>query len=308
MTFAQFCFVAFEGLLYHIDFRSTGFLKQRQIPLLRWLLLVILFFITSVLNNTALGYQISIPVYIIFRSGGTVVTMIMGWLIVGKRYTPRQVLAIVVLTVGVLIATLSNAQSQKRDNASYQDFVFGICILLVSQLTASSLGLIIEATYRKYGSHWREGLFYTHFLALPFFIPLLPTFAVQLRHLVRSEPVVFWEPFNSIVGYLFGTVDPISPTSTPAVPIPRLIWYLILNMITQYVCVRGVNIIGASASALTLTIILNVRKFVSLILSMYIFKSHLTPGAMVGVFLVFGGAGWYSWESSRRSDARKNSK
>lgn len=71
-----------------------------------------LFFVTSTLNNLALAYSVSIPVYIIFRSGGTFVTMIMGWLLVGKRYTSRQIAAVAVLTAGVVLATWSNAHNQ----------------------------------------------------------------------------------------------------------------------------------------------------------------------------------------------------
>lgn len=113
ITFFQFLFVALEGLPWHFTFSSGQFfLKERQIPFFRWAVIVTLFFVTSTLNNAALGYSVSIPVYIIFRSGGTFVTMIMGWLLVGKRYTTRQIAAVAVLTAGVVIATWSNAHNQ----------------------------------------------------------------------------------------------------------------------------------------------------------------------------------------------------
>jgi UDP-xylose/UDP-N-acetylglucosamine transporter B4 len=78
-----------------------------------------------------------------------------------KRYTIRQVWAIALLTFGVTLATISTANSQRNDLSSYRDFVLGISILVAGQLTATSLGLLIEVTYTHYGSHWREGLFYT---------------------------------------------------------------------------------------------------------------------------------------------------
>lgn len=106
-------FVALEGLPLHFTFSSsTYFLKPRQIPFFRWAVIVTLFFITSTLNNAALGYSVSIPVYIIFRSGGTFVTMSMGWLLVGKRYSSRQIASVALLTVGVVLATWSNANNQ----------------------------------------------------------------------------------------------------------------------------------------------------------------------------------------------------
>jgi UDP-xylose/UDP-N-acetylglucosamine transporter B4 len=51
-------------------------------------------------------------VYIIFRCGGTLVTMTMGWLLVGKRYNKRQIASVVLLTGGVILATWSNARNQ----------------------------------------------------------------------------------------------------------------------------------------------------------------------------------------------------
>lgn len=113
ITFAQFVFVALEGLPYHFTFSPRQFfLRKLQIPFLRWALIVTLFFITSTLNNAALGYHVSIPVYIIFRSGGTLVTMSMGWLLVGKHYTTRQIASVALLTIGVIISTWSNAHNQ----------------------------------------------------------------------------------------------------------------------------------------------------------------------------------------------------
>ena len=63
------------------------------------------------LNNFAFGYKISVPVHIILRSGGSVTTMLVGW-IWGKRYTRTQVFSIAVLTAGVVMAALSDAKSK----------------------------------------------------------------------------------------------------------------------------------------------------------------------------------------------------
>ena len=39
-------------------------------------------------------------------------TMSMGWLLVGKRYTPRQIASVGLLSAGVVLATWSNAHNQ----------------------------------------------------------------------------------------------------------------------------------------------------------------------------------------------------
>lgn len=47
---------------------------------------MLLNFTVSVLNNAALAYHISVPLHIVFRSGGLIVNMIMGWLVLNKRW------------------------------------------------------------------------------------------------------------------------------------------------------------------------------------------------------------------------------
>jgi UDP-xylose/UDP-N-acetylglucosamine transporter B4 len=87
-TFAQFLFISCEGLFHHLEFSSSSsipHLKKRTVPAYRWFIMVVLFFTVSVLNNVALGYKISVPLHIIFRSGGLIVSLILGWAIAGKR-------------------------------------------------------------------------------------------------------------------------------------------------------------------------------------------------------------------------------
>ncbi|KAG1227139.1 hypothetical protein G6F68_019634 [Rhizopus microsporus] len=59
----------------------------------------------------ALSYNISIPLHIIFRSGGLIVNMIMGAIILGKRYSVGQIVGVVLVTAGVIWATLDNASN-----------------------------------------------------------------------------------------------------------------------------------------------------------------------------------------------------
>lgn len=55
--------------------------KKPSVPLSRWSVQVILYLTTSLLNNTAFAYQIPMAVHIIFRSGGLVINMALGWAI-----------------------------------------------------------------------------------------------------------------------------------------------------------------------------------------------------------------------------------
>ena len=112
LTFVQFLFVAAIGLPSQFDSRRPPFfLKPNKVPIRRWLVNIVLFFSINVLNNHAFSYDISVPVHIILRSGGSITTMIAGSLY-GKRYSRIQVTAVLLLTVGVITAAWSDAQTK----------------------------------------------------------------------------------------------------------------------------------------------------------------------------------------------------
>lgn len=112
LTFVQFCFVAMTGYIAQFDkSRPPFFVAPAKVPLRRWLVNIILFFSINVLNNHAFSYDISVPVHIILRSGGSITTMIAGYLY-GKRYARIQAVAVIFLSLGVVLAAWSDAQEK----------------------------------------------------------------------------------------------------------------------------------------------------------------------------------------------------
>lgn len=63
--------------------------------------------------------------------------------------------------------------------------------------------------------------------------------------------------------------------------------------------------LGSIATALTVTIVLNIRKLVSLLLSVWLFGNKLNTGVLVGATVVFVGGFAYAVEGQRQSAARK---
>jgi solute carrier family 35 (UDP-xylose/UDP-N-acetylglucosamine transporter), member B4 len=119
LTFVQFIFVACTGYISQFDkTRPPFFLRPNRIPLSRWLVNIVLFFSINVLNNHAFSYNISVPMHIILRSGGSITTMIAGSLW-GKKYTRIQIVAVLLLTVGVIMAAWSDAQSKVRSASPF---------------------------------------------------------------------------------------------------------------------------------------------------------------------------------------------
>ncbi|EAU80565.2 UDP-N-acetylglucosamine transporter [Coprinopsis cinerea okayama7 len=354
ITFLQFAIISLHGLQRHVTWTRYGpRFKPRRIPLLPYLGQVSLFYILSLLNNAAFAYRIPMPVHIIFRSGGLVVSMLLGIVISKKRcvvklfyqnacltvWNPRynftQVFAVLLVTAGVILTTLSASQPNKPSTSSAPAdpyaYLTGISLLSLALLFGGFLGLLQDWTYTKYGrpapnppapkqkgngkaqkassppvtSTWQESMFYLHFLGLPMFLPLFGDIKQQLSTINYDTPrALFTVPvpfissllsfFPSSNGdktsipppYSLPSLDFLVPAvvknntfiypsstslSTPdalTLSLPKPYGPLLLNTLTQLLCVAGVNRLTTRVSSLTVTLILVVRKAVSLVISL----------------------------------------
>ena len=146
------------------------------------------------------------------------------------------------------------------------------------------MGLYTEATYREYGPHWRENLFYSHILSLPLFLPFSSAMYSSYRKMATTAPLDL------------GLTVPV--LGRLLVLAPSQLVYTAVNVLTQYACIRGVNLLAAMSTALTVTIVLNIRKLISLLLSIWLFGNNLAPGTLLGAVIVFSAGGLYSFGSS----------
>lgn len=69
-----------------------------------------------------------------------------------------------------------------------------------------------------------------------------------------------------------------------------IIWvYLIGNTLTQYVCISSVFVLTTECTSLTVTLVLTLRKFTSLIISILYFQNPFTLWHWIGTIMVFVG-------------------
>lgn len=269
VTFCQFLTTA----ILSAPINSRGFIKPK-VPIDKWLLPVALYFITSLLNNLVWQYDISIPTHIIFRSSGTVVTMVVGYFFGGKRYNKHQIISSIIITLGTIKATLPEDTSTLVEFNS--KFLYGITILFIACIISAFMGLYGEQIYKTYGNQWQESLFYNHFLGLPLFLFVSPIISKEIKIVLKSEPLSF------------GVFS-----------LPKQVFNLLMNVFTQYLCSKGVNMLAGNTSALTVTVVLLVRKFISLILSVVWYGNKMTSLGITGSIAVFGGAAYYSLSGIR---------
>ncbi|KAJ2358333.1 golgi uridine diphosphate-N- acetylglucosamine transporter [Coemansia erecta] len=294
ITFGQFAFITLVGLPSHVQMGWIPRLKPRKVPIQRWMVMVTLYFCVSVLNNIALGYNISIPLHIVFRSSGLIANMCCGYLVMNKRYPRMQALAVVMVTIGVVMATLASVSSSKAQDGLVSESVIGIGLLSLGVVFAAMLGLYQEHTYIKYGKHWQEGLFYNHMLALPMFLFFYRDIARQARALSQSQMLDLGK--LPVLGNVLGSYQ---------LSIPSLWISLLVNVLSQWACASGVHRMTSMSTSLTLNVVLNLRKLVSLVISVLLFQNPVTPGMMCGCLLVFAGTFAYSKFRPTSSESKK---
>ncbi|KAJ2079735.1 golgi uridine diphosphate-N- acetylglucosamine transporter [Coemansia sp. RSA 988] len=201
-----------------------------------------------------------------------------------------QIVSVVLVTVGVVIATFSSIgqtgvdKKQIDDVCKYESF-FGIILLTCGVVLAALLGLYQENTYKKYGKHWKEGLFYNHALALPMFLFFWKDIRNQAIAISQSPSM----DVNS-APELINSLLVLFPT----------LWYSLgVNVVSQLACATGVHRMTSMSSSLSLNVVLNLRKLVSLILSVLLFRNPITPNMAFGCMLVFLGTFAYTRASQR---------
>lgn len=293
VTFAQFAFIALEGFIFETNFGR----KKPAIPIRNYVVMVTMFFTVSVINNYALNFNISMPLHMIFRSGSLIANMILGIIILKKRYTRSKYISIMFVSLGICICTIMSAKQVNVDQEGTEEqglytflrWLLGIAMLTFALLMSARMGIFQETLYKQYGKHSKEALFYNHCLPLPGFLLLASD--------IYNHCVLFSQS---------------APVEVPGIAkdVPVMWIYLLINVITQYVCIRGVFILTTECASLTVTLVVTLRKFVSLIFSILYFRNPFTAWHWLGTALVFLGTLLYTevWASVRaalRPDGRK---
>jgi solute carrier family 35 (UDP-xylose/UDP-N-acetylglucosamine transporter), member B4 len=203
--------------------------------------------------------------------------MIMGIIILKKTYDFSKYLSVFMITLGIVICTIVSGTKVESTQVNQVDespatvffwWTLGITLLTVALFISARMGLYQEVLYKRYGKYPDEALFYTHLLPLPFFFMLYNN---------------IWE--HSVIAT--GT----EPYSIPVVGLTMpLQWvYLIANVLTQYLCISSVYVLTTECSSLTVTLVVTLRKFVSLLFSIVYFQNPFTVYHWVGTLLVFIG-------------------
>ena len=72
--------------------------------------MVAMFFVVSVSNNYALNFNIALPLHMIFRAGSLLANMILGIILLKKRYTSMKYISVFAISAGISICTIASGK------------------------------------------------------------------------------------------------------------------------------------------------------------------------------------------------------
>ncbi|CAG9783273.1 unnamed protein product [Diatraea saccharalis] len=249
ITFLQFFFISLQGFIFTTKCGSI----TPKIPLKQYAILTGLFFITHVSNNYVYALHVPSTLHMIIRSASSPVGMLVYCIM--KQQSPKlsNALGSILISIGIGLAMYGGTPTgENRGNLFY--WCIGVSILLSTLVTGALTGLQQETLFRKFGKHPDEMMFYTHAIGLPFFISMYP-------HLQNTALNLPWD-----------------------------IWILIsLNTVFQFYCTHSVHELATKETSVTVTFILTLRKFISLLISSIIFKNNLTLLHVIGTIFVTAG-------------------
>lgn len=262
VTFSSFLFITVEGFVTVSWFGSC----QPTVPVTEWTKLILIYFLVNVINNWVLGFNIAMPLHMVYKSGSLVASMLTGMWVLDKRYSVSKYVSVMMVTVGVATCTVASGLAVAKEQSNLTDWTVGIILLTISLFMSARMGVYQEQIYTKWGSHHKEALFYTHCLPLPGFLLLGPNIWKHFVVAVNSTSVNLH--FTSV---------------------PIMLLYLMGNILSQYVCASSIFRLSSLCSSLTVTLVLTLRKLLSILISIWFFQNNFTPTHWYGVILVFAG-------------------
>ena len=294
LTFLQFLGVTVANVpvLFNDDrprapFAVLTHFAQNPLSFRPLLALSLVFYLVSVGNNVVLNFGVSIPVHSVFRASSLVVSMAVGFLWRGRRYTLAQVTCCVAVTVGITLVTLASSKSPVTEcgstatgaceaaipSASTAEAApatdagvwwwCGIAVLCGTTLGGAATGQLQDKLYSDARKHhsteraagmWQHALFWTHAVSMALF---------AVVGAFTDAPLV-----GGGVLEQFGMIT------------DAMAWPLALNVGSQILCIRSVYSLVHNTSALTMTLTITMRKFASVVVSAAVFGHYSQYGSV----------------------------
>jgi UDP-xylose/UDP-N-acetylglucosamine transporter B4 len=286
LTFTQYLFIFISMSIYlkYIGYwNKQNDMKKKAIKYsdtlnFQYIFPVISQTLTANLSNYVFQYNLSMPTHIILRSSSATITIFLGWIIWGKKYSLDKIFASILIGIGTILFTFDVKNLQDNSNTSNNyienEKLIGILLLLSATIINCLTSLYKERIYQNKNTklNWLEVLYYNYFYGLLLYSPFINTIFKEFENIKIDKNMSGLFTFN---------------------------W------ITQLCCIIGVNILVFKVSALSLSIILLIRRFLSLFFSIYFFQIPIGTKGYIGIFVLTLGTLIYSFGDRLNKNKRK---
>jgi len=275
VLFAQYFYAAAGCVLSARAGGVRQFLFDRKIPMASHFVIMALERGRNAFFNAALNSGLPMPVYLVIKNSGLCVSMLFGATLMHKTYNAKQVIGVFASTLGVIAATLALMPAQDGGASKEADskaFLFGALLMILGVMTTALMNVVQESTFRKYGKHFQETVFYSNVLGLT-------TFAVGGAGILSH--VRTW------LGYWDQLVLP----GGISISVPSLWLLLLVNIGSQSVmkvsCLKLTSLAGSVSNVIVVTLF----RFCCLVLSACVMNAPPYPSVVfwIGGLLVLGG-------------------
>eukprot|EP00928_Gymnodinium_smaydae_P002093 TRINITY_DN10734_c0_g1_i1.p1 TRINITY_DN10734_c0_g1~~TRINITY_DN10734_c0_g1_i1.p1 ORF type:complete len:455 (+),score=59.00 TRINITY_DN10734_c0_g1_i1:123-1367(+) len=205
----------------------------------------------ALLVNMALSTALSPTVVITMKNGNLVASMLLGSFVLGHRYALRQRAAVLLITCGLVLISVSGSQASTRhgdvpatDYAINWSAASGVVCVLGALLSRGATGILQEFACREYGAPVAELLFYRSVLGMP----------VMLFH------------WGSIADHALRW-SAMSLNEAASAAGPKMWLLLLANVSFDYGNKVCISELIDRTSSLTATLVLTFQRFVSFIIS-----------------------------------------
>ena len=236
--------------------------------------------------------------------------MLLGMLILRHRYSMNKFFSVIAITIGLILCTIEDYRLKYSLDyvdifSSFLFFKFtnnhsittttstttiGITLLAASFLSSAAVGIYQEYLAKNFVKNSNEALFYVVSWNFYFFFikksPLFfksNLFFPHMQHIL-SIPIFVITSIDDIHLHFQLFIERLNVNTLFDLP-----FYLLLTVLTQYLCICSVYDLIMHCNSLSVTLCLTNRKFLSLLFSIFYFGNPFTIWHWNGTLIVFGG-------------------
>jgi solute carrier family 35 (adenosine 3'-phospho 5'-phosphosulfate transporter), member B3 len=162
LTFIQYAFYATFTYVQRLASGHSG--EVRVTPTSAYVVLAAFSVGTVGLSNASCDF-LTYPTQVLFKSSKILPVMLMGTIILRKRYRPVEYICVLMITLGLFFLN-SSSKSNHHANGNETDTTLGFILISSALMCDALIGNVQEKVFKQYNPSTSENLIYTKFYGM----------------------------------------------------------------------------------------------------------------------------------------------